>query len=169
MLVDWFVAVISGWVVTESGRQPWLVQGILRTADATSPVARRNGIAGTLALFVLAYGVVFWFGIYYINRLIALGPHKVPAEARGLFAEPNCRGARCRARSDAALKGVAAMEWYLPLIWAALIGTAVFMYVHSRRIRSGHRNTFSVHEKRERARSNDPHHRSISGTATRPG
>ena len=33
-----FVAVISGWVVTESGRQPWIVQGILRTADATSPV-----------------------------------------------------------------------------------------------------------------------------------
>ena len=34
-----FVAVIAGWVVTESGRQPWVVQGILRTADATSPVA----------------------------------------------------------------------------------------------------------------------------------
>ena len=33
-----FVAVIAGWVVTESGRQPWIVQGILRTADATSPV-----------------------------------------------------------------------------------------------------------------------------------
>ena len=33
-----FVAVIAGWVVTESGRQPWIVHGILRTADATSPV-----------------------------------------------------------------------------------------------------------------------------------
>jgi cytochrome d ubiquinol oxidase subunit I len=68
-----FVAVISGWVVTETGRQPWIVHGILRTADATSPVPGAT-IAGTLALFVVTYGIVFWFGIYYINRLIAYGP-----------------------------------------------------------------------------------------------
>jgi cytochrome d ubiquinol oxidase subunit I len=68
-----FVAVISGWIVTETGRQPWLVWGILRTADATSPVPGAS-IAGTLALFVLCYGVVFSTGIYYINRLIAQGP-----------------------------------------------------------------------------------------------
>jgi cytochrome d ubiquinol oxidase subunit I len=68
-----FVAVIAGWVVTESGRQPWLVQGILRTADAISPVPA-SSIATTLALFVLAYGVVFSMGIYYINRLINGGP-----------------------------------------------------------------------------------------------
>jgi cytochrome bd ubiquinol oxidase subunit I len=74
-----FVAVISGWVVTESGRQPWIVHGILRTADATSPVPSAS-IVGTLALFVIAYGIVFWFGIYYINRLIAHGPQKVAAE-----------------------------------------------------------------------------------------
>jgi cytochrome d ubiquinol oxidase subunit I len=68
-----FVAVIAGWVVTESGRQPWLVHGILRTADATSPVPAAS-IAGTLALFVFSYGIVFWMGIYYINRLIHRGP-----------------------------------------------------------------------------------------------
>jgi cytochrome d ubiquinol oxidase subunit I len=68
-----FVAVIAGWVVTESGRQPWLVHGILRTADAISPVPAAS-ILGTLALFVLCYGVVFSMGIYYINRLIAQGP-----------------------------------------------------------------------------------------------
>jgi len=68
-----FVAVIAGWVVTESGRQPWLVHGILRTADAVSPVPG-GSIAVTLALFVLVYGIVFSMGIYYINRLIAKGP-----------------------------------------------------------------------------------------------
>jgi cytochrome bd ubiquinol oxidase subunit I len=68
-----FVAVIAGWVVTETGRQPWLVQGILRTADAVSPVPAAS-VATTLALFVVVYGVVFSFGIYYINRLIAKGP-----------------------------------------------------------------------------------------------
>jgi cytochrome d ubiquinol oxidase subunit I len=68
-----FVAVISGWVVSESGRQPWIVEHILRTADASSPVPG-GSIIVTLVLFVLAYGVVFSFGIYYINRLIAKGP-----------------------------------------------------------------------------------------------
>ena len=68
-----FIAVISGWIVTETGRQPWVVYGVMRTADATSPVAA-HAVLGTLILFVLAYGTVFWFGIYYINRLIARGP-----------------------------------------------------------------------------------------------
>ena len=68
-----FVAVIAGWVVSESGRQPWIAHGILRTADATSPVPGAS-IATTLALFVIVYGIVFAMGIYYINRLIALGP-----------------------------------------------------------------------------------------------
>ena len=48
----------------------------LRTADATSPVPGAT-IAGTLALFVIAYGIVFSFGIYYINRLIAKGMRPV--------------------------------------------------------------------------------------------
>ncbi len=66
-----FVAVIAGWVVTESGRQPWIVQ--------RHPAHRRRHLAGdraqaspaTLVLFVLVYGIVFSIGIYYINRLIA--------------------------------------------------------------------------------------------------
>ena len=75
-----FVAVISGWVVTETGRQPWIAYGILRTADAISPVPGAT-VAGTLALFVVTYGIVFWFGIYYINRLIVRGPDQ-PAAAK---------------------------------------------------------------------------------------
>ncbi|MEP7029507.1 MAG: cytochrome ubiquinol oxidase subunit I [Pseudolabrys sp.] len=79
-----FVAVIAGWVVTESGRQPWIVHNVMRTVDATSPVPGAT-IAGTLALFVVAYGIVFWFGIYYINRLIAQGPRGPHAEETGKF------------------------------------------------------------------------------------
>jgi cytochrome d ubiquinol oxidase subunit I len=67
-----FVAVLAGWIVTESGRQPWIVQGILRTADAASPVPG-SSVAVTLALFILVYGVVFSFGTYFINRLLARG------------------------------------------------------------------------------------------------
>jgi cytochrome d ubiquinol oxidase subunit I len=68
-----FIAIIAGWVVTESGRQPWIAHGILRTADATSPVLGSH-IAVTLALFVVVYGIVFSAGIYFINRLIERGP-----------------------------------------------------------------------------------------------
>jgi cytochrome d ubiquinol oxidase subunit I len=80
-----FVAVISGWVVTETGRQPWIAYGILRTADANSPVPAAS-VAGTLALFVLSYGCVFWFGIYYINRLINGGPDSEIAKTADAFA-----------------------------------------------------------------------------------
>lgn len=83
-----FVAVIAGWVVTESGRQPYLVQGILRTADAISPVPAAS-IAGTLALFVVCYGIVFSMGIYYINRLIAQGPKgRALEESEGMPSRP---------------------------------------------------------------------------------
>jgi cytochrome bd ubiquinol oxidase subunit I len=67
-----FVAVIAGWVVTESGRQPWVAYGILRTADAVSPVPA-SSVAASLALFVVVYGIVFAAGIWFINRLIENG------------------------------------------------------------------------------------------------
>jgi cytochrome d ubiquinol oxidase subunit I len=68
-----FVAILAGWVVTESGRQPWLAYGILKTADAVSPVSAAS-VLTTLILFVIVYTIVFSMGIYYINRLIVRGP-----------------------------------------------------------------------------------------------
>jgi cytochrome d ubiquinol oxidase subunit I len=68
-----FVAILAGWWVTETGRQPWLAHGILRTADAASPVSA-GAVLTTLILFVLVYSAVFSMGIYYINRLIEKGP-----------------------------------------------------------------------------------------------
>jgi cytochrome bd ubiquinol oxidase subunit I len=68
-----FVAVIAGWTVTESGRQPWLVHQVMRTAEGVSPVPG-GSVATTLAMFVVVYGIIFSMGIYYINRLIAKGP-----------------------------------------------------------------------------------------------
>jgi cytochrome bd ubiquinol oxidase subunit I len=75
-----FVAVICGWIVTETGRQPWVAYGILRTADAASPLSAAS-VGVSLALFVIVYGIVFGFGIYYINRLIARGPEGATVEA----------------------------------------------------------------------------------------
>ena len=68
-----FIAVIAGWTTTEVGRQPWVAQGILRTAEAASPIPA-GSVAAFIVLFVLVYGVVFGSGIYYLRRLIANGP-----------------------------------------------------------------------------------------------
>ena len=68
-----FVAILAGWWVTEIGRQPWVAQGILRTADAVSPVSL-SAVATSLVLFVVVYTSVFSMGVYYINRLIEKGP-----------------------------------------------------------------------------------------------
>jgi len=75
-----FIAVLCGWMTTEMGRQPWVAYGILRTADAISPVAT-GSVFTTLVLFVLVYGVIFGMGLYYINRLIVRGPQGRAVEA----------------------------------------------------------------------------------------
>lgn len=68
-----FVAVLSGWFVAEVGRQPWVVYGVMRSADAVSPVPG-GSVALSLVLFVLTYGVIFTAGIIYILRLFRKGP-----------------------------------------------------------------------------------------------
>jgi cytochrome d ubiquinol oxidase subunit I len=80
-----FVAVLAGWWVTETGRQPWIAHGILRTADAVSPVSY-NAVLTSLILFCIVYTGVFGLGIYYINRLIVKGPAGAstePEDTRG--------------------------------------------------------------------------------------
>ncbi|MFP3981362.1 MAG: cytochrome ubiquinol oxidase subunit I [Desulfobacterales bacterium] len=68
-----FVAVLAGWFVTEVGRQPWIVQDVLRTQDAVSPVVGTS-VALSLAAFILVYVFVFGAGSYYILHLIGKGP-----------------------------------------------------------------------------------------------
>jgi cytochrome bd ubiquinol oxidase subunit I len=83
-----FIAIVSGWMVTEIGRQPWIATGILRTVDARSPIAGGT-VATTLALFVVVYGVVFWKGIGFINKLIVKGPDpQATADTEGLPNRP---------------------------------------------------------------------------------
>lgn len=67
------IAILAGWLTTEIGRQPWVVYGILRTADAVTPHATTE-VAVTLALFVLIYLAVFGMGTMYVLRLINTGP-----------------------------------------------------------------------------------------------
>ncbi len=68
-----FIAILAGWWVTETGRQPYLVYGILRTADAVSNVSFWPVLI-SLIMFVVVYAVVFSMGILLINKLIEKGP-----------------------------------------------------------------------------------------------
>ena len=68
-----FIALLAGWFVTETGRQPWTVYGVIRTAESMSPVAAQQ-VATTLIGFIVLYVFVFGAGSFYILRLIAQGP-----------------------------------------------------------------------------------------------
>ena len=77
-----FLAVVSGWIVTEVGRQPYVVFGLVRTADAASPLAGSH-VAASLAAFIVTYTFIFGAGTYYILHLIAKGPGEPEEEAYG--------------------------------------------------------------------------------------
>jgi cytochrome d ubiquinol oxidase subunit I len=77
-----FIAILSGWTVAETGRQPWIATGILRTLDAASPIPAA-AVAVTLGLFLVVYGIVFAAGIVYMNRLINRGPAGEGAPVEG--------------------------------------------------------------------------------------
>ena len=68
-----FIAVLAGWFVVEIGRQPWVVQGLLRTEDAVSDL-EVSSVVISLSAFVLAYAIVFGAGGGYIYKLLRRGP-----------------------------------------------------------------------------------------------
>ncbi|HEY1075815.1 MAG TPA: cytochrome ubiquinol oxidase subunit I [Fontimonas sp.] len=73
-----FIATIAGWLVAEIGRQPWVVHGLIRTADAVSPVGA-GAVATSLALFVIVYGVLLATYIVFCTKLARRGPTPLPA------------------------------------------------------------------------------------------
>jgi len=73
-----FIAVLAGWMVTEIGRQPYIVYSVLRTSETISPVPA-SSITFSLLAFIITYVLIFGAGSYYILRLIGKGP-AAPAE-----------------------------------------------------------------------------------------
>ena len=91
-----FLAVLAGWIVTEVGRQPWLVYGALRTRDALSPVTQGQ-VVTSLLTYVVVYSIVFTAGAVYILRILARGPGAAPEAP----AEPRAPGSALAAAPDA--------------------------------------------------------------------
>jgi cytochrome d ubiquinol oxidase subunit I len=67
-----WIATLAGWMVTEIGRQPWLVTGILRTADAVGPASGAN-LGASLTAYVLTYGGLLIAYMVVITHLAGKG------------------------------------------------------------------------------------------------
>jgi len=86
-----FIAVLAGWITTETGRQPFTVYGLLRTVESASPLAA-PAVGSSLIIFIIVYFAVFTTGVIYLLRLMAAPPHPgeqgpshdAPARAAGI-------------------------------------------------------------------------------------
>ena len=67
-----FIAVITGWIVAEVGRQPYTVYGHLRTVDSVSPVSTAQ-VATSLLVFMITYAIIFTAGTVYMARIATRG------------------------------------------------------------------------------------------------
>jgi cytochrome d ubiquinol oxidase subunit I len=65
---------LTGWFTAEVGRQPWVVYGVLRTADAMTPFLTTRAATISLVVFCAVYVFIFSFGTLYIYRLLRVGP-----------------------------------------------------------------------------------------------
>ena len=78
-----YIATTAGWMTAELGRQPWLIYGVMRTAEGASPrVSASNGLftlIGFMGMYFLL-GVLF---LFLVSREIGHGPGSVPVEAAG--------------------------------------------------------------------------------------
>jgi len=93
-----FVAVLAGWTVTEVGRQPWVVWGLLRTRDAVSPSITGSDVLISLLLYIAVYAVIFSAGLFYLFRIARDGP---PTELEAHDARLHERPARPLSGADA--------------------------------------------------------------------
>lgn len=75
-----FISTIAGWMVAESGRQPWIAYQLLRTSQGASTTVLSSHILLSLGLFILVYGIVFSFYLYYLFSVIRKGPQTQEAE-----------------------------------------------------------------------------------------
>lgn len=63
-----------GWIVTEVGRQPWIVYNLLRTSEALSKSVKASHVAASLAMFIVVYALLFVLFIYLLDQKIKHGP-----------------------------------------------------------------------------------------------
>jgi len=68
-----YISIAMGWALAEIGRQPWIVYGVMKTADAASPIAVSQ-VATTLFGFIVVYGLLGLVGIFLVAAHVKKGP-----------------------------------------------------------------------------------------------
>lgn len=84
-----FVAVLAGWWVTEIGRQPWLVYGMMRLSEGITPSLTGGMALFTLIGYIVVYAAVFSAGLYYLGKLVRGGPDPVMIDEIDQYAHAN--------------------------------------------------------------------------------
>ena len=74
-----YVANSLGWILTEMGRQPWIVYGLMRTTDALSPSLTKGMVITSLIGFSLVYGLLMAVDIYLLSKYARAGVAEAPA------------------------------------------------------------------------------------------
>ena len=83
-----FVAITFGWMLTEIGRQPWIVQGLLKTADANSPAVSSAMLIFSLIVFVVLYALLLVLDIWLMRKYAKLDPPELERGEDGLTPMP---------------------------------------------------------------------------------
>jgi cytochrome bd ubiquinol oxidase subunit I len=73
-----YVANSAGWMTAEMGRQPWIIYGLMRTADGVSPHVSSGSALFTLLGFLGMYTLLFMLGLFLIWRILGQGPEYAP-------------------------------------------------------------------------------------------
>jgi cytochrome d ubiquinol oxidase subunit I len=78
LLLPWamvlpYLSNTSGWLLTEVGRQPWIVFGLMKTQDAVSPGVSTGTVAASLAAFALVYATLIGVDVYLLNKFARRG------------------------------------------------------------------------------------------------
>ena len=69
-----YIAATAGWILTEMGRQPWIVNDLLKTADANSPAVSTTWVAISLSMFVALYALLLVLDIWLMRRYARRDP-----------------------------------------------------------------------------------------------
>ncbi|WP_374043742.1 cytochrome ubiquinol oxidase subunit I [uncultured Paenibacillus sp.] len=83
-----FIANTSGWVMTEFGRQPWTVFGLMQTADSVSPSVTGGQILFSLIAFTAIYSVLGAVLVYLFVKVIKRGPNEIPSAGSDQLGDP---------------------------------------------------------------------------------
>ena len=78
----------AGWFAAEVGRQPWIVQGLLRTSEGLSAVVKANTVLSAMILFTAVYLLLFAVFVYLLNDKIQHGPDDSDLVPSGKLALP---------------------------------------------------------------------------------